>query len=96
MRKSICVLLSVLLLSAVPAMAQTPRDLLAAPAHTYVADMPVGLADAQSFEAPLVSEIDDGEIAAARRELASAVSAEKFLDGATAVLAGALLLAVIF
>lgn len=97
MRISICALLSVLLLSAMPAMAQTPRDLLSAPSPTsVVADMPVGLADAQSFEAPLVSEIDDGEIADARREMASAVSAEKFLDGAATVLAGAILLAVMF
>lgn len=97
-------IMSALLLSApLAASAQTPTDLLGTQpprnllgAPSLVADAPVTLADATSFEAPLVSEIDDGEITDARRELASAVSAGKYLAGARAVLAGALILAFVF
>jgi len=47
------------------------------------ADRPVLLADAQAFESQGVpSPISQWEISENRRELASAVSAEKFLDGA--------------
>jgi len=45
------------------------------------ADSPVILSDAQSFEASLSSEMSYVEIADARRAMASAVSAEKFIDG---------------
>lgn len=95
MKKSVCTMILVALLS-VPsvASAQTPRNLLAAP--TAVADGPVTLSDARSFDAPLASEIDDAEIADARREMASAVSAGKFLDGAATIVVAALLLAILF
>jgi len=58
-----------------------------------VADSPVTLADARSFDAPAESpEITLAEITAARQRLASAVSAEKFIDGAEAVLLVVILL----
>jgi len=51
------------------------------------ADSPAWLATAQSFETPpLLSEVSHAEIADARREMASAVSAEKFIDGVRTVL----------
>lgn len=105
MRNTIRVLLvSVFLFSApLTASAGTPTDLLGVPKNLLgtprmvaVADTPVVLSDAQSFEAPLVLEIDDDEIAVARQELVNAVSAEKFLDGAVAVLVAGLLLAIVF
>lgn len=92
-------MMSVFLLSTPPAQAAqtTPANLFgSAPPAVAVADAPVTLADARSFDAPLASEIDDGEIADARRELASAVSAGKFLDGAATVVAAAILLAIVF
>ncbi len=93
MRKShTCAMAAALLLSlsALPARAdRNPRP--ATPADAATADTPVALIDAQSFEAPLVSEIGAGEIADAGREMASAVSAGKFLDGGAAV---AILLAI--
>lgn len=54
-------------------------------AAAQVADSPVSLSDAQSFEAPLLSEVSHVEIADARRAMASAVSAEKFIDGVKTV-----------
>jgi len=63
-----------------------PVPLVAAPA----ADTPVGLVDAQSFEAPLAPGITPAEISAARRELVSAVCAEKFMDGVKTVVVVAL------
>ncbi len=54
-------------------------------AIAQVADSPVSLSDAQSFEAPLLSEVSHAEIADARRAMASAVSAEKFIDGVKTV-----------
>jgi hypothetical protein len=59
------------------------------------ADKPVSLADAQEFNAP-APEIGQVEITEARRALASAVSAEKFMDGATAVLVAYLIYLVVF
>lgn len=50
------------------------------------ADSPARLADAQSFEAPLSSEVTHKEVADARRAMASAVAAEKFIDGVKTVL----------
>ena len=105
MRNAICALLvSVFLFSApLTALAGTPTDLLGVPRNLLgtprrvaVADTPVVLSDAPSFDAPLISEIDDDEIAEARQELVNAVSAEKFLDGAVAVLVAGLLLAIVF
>ena len=63
------------------AVAATP----AASSATAPADRPVLLADAQEFEARPAPEIGWGEIAEARRMLASAVASEKFADGAVAV-----------
>lgn len=54
------------------------------------ADSPASLSAAQSFEAPLLSEVSHAEIADARRAMASAVAAEKFIDGVKTVLAIAL------
>lgn len=71
-----------------PAAAQAPGDLLTPAA----ADGPVTLADAGSFEAPPAPEIALAEVADARKELASAVSAGRFADGFSAALAAALLL----
>lgn len=59
-----------------PALAQAQR----------AADSPASLSAAQSFEAPLLSEVSHAEIADARRAMASAVSAEKFIDGVKTVL----------
>ncbi len=52
----------------------------------HPADLPISLSEAQSFEAPLLSEVSHDEIADARRAMASAVSAEKFVDGVKTVL----------
>jgi len=81
------VLLSVLLLSAMAL--QTPMSLLAA---SPAADRPVTLADARSFDGPAESPgITLDEITAARQRLSSAVSADKFVDGAKVVLLVAIL-----
>lgn len=78
MRSVVSVLLAVSLSLPVTASAQS------------AADSPAGLATAQSFEAPLLSEVSHAEIADARRAMASAVSAEKFIDGVKTVLFAAL------
>ena len=65
------------------------------PAAGPAADNPVSLADAQEFDAP-APEVGQAEIAEARRTLASAVSSEKFMDGATAVLVAYLIYLVAF
>ena len=59
------------------------------------ADKPVSLADAQGFDAR-PPEIGLDEITEARRMLASAVSAEKFMDGAKAVFVAYLVYLVAF
>jgi len=61
------------------------------------ADRPVLLADAQAFESQGVpSPISQWEVSENRRELASAVSAEKFLDGASAAAAAWVFLCLVF
>lgn len=57
----------------------------AASSVTVPADRPVLLADAQGFEAHPTPEVGWGEIAEAKRMLASALASEKFADGAAAV-----------
>lgn len=74
MRGTTIVLFVSLLLS--PALAQAQ----------HAADSPASLSAAQSFEAPLLSEVSHAEIAGARRGMASAVSAEKFIEGVKTVL----------
>lgn len=97
MRNVIRIMLILAFLSPVmPAAARTPTDLLGSTPTAAVADAPVTLSDATSFEAPLTSEVAAAEIAAARQELASAVSAEKFLNGAVTVVAAAILLVIAF
>lgn len=54
------------------------------------ADSPVSLTTAQSFEAPLLSEVSHADIANTRREMASATAAEKFIDGVKTILIAAL------
>ena len=71
---------------AVAALLVVPAPLAAAPP----ADAPVCLSDAQSFESPLAPGITPVEISATRRKLASAVCAEKFMDGVKTVVVVAL------
>lgn len=83
MRKSICIM----------AVAMTLFGAVAPVASAETANRPVMLADAQAFETNQVETIAPPEISEARRELASAVSSEKFLDG---VVVAVLLYALIF
>jgi len=78
MRNFAHIMVAALLVVPAPLVAGTP------------ADAPVGLLDAQSFEAPLAPGITPVEISAARRKLVSAVCAEKFMDGVKTVAAVAL------
>jgi len=54
-------------------------------AHGSPANSPVLLSDAQSFESPLASGVTPAEISSERKRLASAVCAEKFMDGVETV-----------
>jgi len=72
---------------AVAALLVVPAPLAAA---ATPADVPVRLSDAQSFESPLAPGITPVEISTTRRKLASAVCAEKFMDGVKTVVAVAL------
>ncbi len=97
MRRSYaCAIVAAILMTVQAKAGIGPGDLFAAPTASAVADAPVSLADAQSFDAPLESEVTVSEISDARRELANAVSAGKFLDGAVATVAVAILLSIVF
>jgi len=96
MRKPICVTVLIFMFSGSAMAGQTPRNLRAASVASTVADSLVTLDDAWSFDTSLASEIDRREISAARQEMSSAVSAEKFLGGAAAVVAAAFFLAIVF
>lgn len=81
--------------AAQPPAAAQPADGGSTVALPTPADKPVSLADAQGFNVS-APEIGRGEITEARRAMASAVSAEKFMDGATAVLVAYLIYLVVF
>jgi hypothetical protein len=67
-----------------------------AASETASADSPVSLADAQGFDVRPAPEVGQDEITEARRTLASAVSSEKFMDGAAAVFVAYLIYLVVF